>query len=333
MILLVGLIGSRRNIYQAMASCLRTVWVRVQGLVMWGRVDVRWVAGATVALFLLPGQAFAQFGPPGPRPGINRAPSLLPPMTSHRPQVDLLDLRDRHEPGAAVTPLGAAPSTIVCVAGCGDSTSKVAAALPQKTGAFLAVVGPIEDAKLIKAAAVAPAPSEAPAVGDVGVVTCLAGCDASDRRIMQATGGPLPLVRRQPSIPPRFITAAAAPTETAPRVKASAKSPSTTATQIKLKRTHAAHAKRVEKKTKIAARKPSGVQVAQASKPSVAHLSAVGMPTPIQPSQPGQKPQPAVAKPQAVVSPKKPVTVNTSSDWFNKISREQAAKKKVDEAQ
>lgn len=323
---------------------------------MWGRVDVRMVASAAVVLILLPAEAIAQAGPPGTRPSINRVPPQIPPA-SRRPQTDLLDLRDRHDT-TTVTPLSGASSATLCVAGCGDGVSRTVTAAPQKASAFLGVVGPIEDAKLIKAAVIAAAPAAEPVTRDSGVITCLAGCDSSDRRVMQATGGPLPMVPRQPSIPQRFITAAAAPIITAPVVKApvvkapaiklpvfeasgakpplatsAVRAPAIALPPVKLKRTLSAHAKRVEKKAKSsAARKSSGVQVAQIAKPSIPHIAAVGAPTPIPQVQPGQKPLPAVVKPQPIVSPKRPVAVNTSSDWFNKISRDQAAKKKADEA-
>ncbi len=304
---------------------------------MWGRVDVRWVASAAVALILLPGQVSAQsvLAQSGPRPGMNRIPPQAAPA-SRRPQIDLLDLRDRHDT-APVTPLAAAPSTVSCVAGCGDGASRAVVALPLKPATILGVVGPMQDAKLIQASVSAPA--AAPALADSGVITCLAGCDSNDRRVMQATGGPLAAMPRQPSLPPRFITAAAAPMVTAPVVKsqpvkpfvapvakAPAKPPAkvAVAAPAKLKRTISAHVKRVDKTAKSAARKSAGTQMVQIAKP-VPHIAAVGVPTPIQPAQPSQKPQPAV-------SPRKPVAVNTSSDWFNKISRDQAAKKKADEA-
>ncbi len=331
-------------------------------------VDVRLAACAAVALLVLPGQAIAQTGPLGPRPNLNRTPHALSPPANRRPQMDLLDLRDRHDLVTSVTPLSAASNIIQCVAGCGDTGSKPISAVPQNAGAFLAVVGPIEvgpiqagliqagpieDARLIKAAVIAPTMAPVPSVADQGVITCLAGCDASDRRVMQATGGPRPILpRHQLEITPRLITAAAAPMSGPAPVKTALKRTpqvltptagatrqiSTASAPLKLKRSYTAHAKQVEKRNKIAARTPATtrivtVKTATTRKPALPQLAAVGAPAPIQPPQPGPKPQPAIAKTQPVVSPKRPVSVNTSSDWFNKISRDQAAKKNDASAQ
>jgi hypothetical protein len=321
---------------------------------MWGCVGSRLTARVAAALFVLPGVAFAQGnagqnGSPGPRPGVHQAPHLLPP-TSNKSRTDVLDLRDRHEPPVPVTPLAAA-SGIVCVAGCGTGPTPTALGLPAQSAPILAVVGPLENANIVKAAVVAPPAAVAPAVADSGVITCLAGCDATDRRVMAATGGPLPTYARH-NLPPRLLTAAVTPRLQQPAKPAVAKAPalaaparvasapvappaaatSSTAAPLKLKRTYAAHVKRKEKKAVLAAARKVQPSVQPAGSP-LPKIAAVGVPTPIQPTQPNQKPVPAVAKPQPIVSPKRPVAVSTSSDWFNKINREQAAKKKADDAQ
>ena len=315
--------------------------------------------GAVMALLALPDAAFAQADAAkgGPPSMLNRAGKPPQPTSSRRP-VDLLDLRDRIdgvETTAQVAPAAVGLGSILCVAGCDGKTTTIAQAAPAKLTPFLAVMGPLEAAtiqptQVTTAAPVSvPAPvaypvtppASAPAVSVpsdnlTNVVVCLAGCYDNDRRTMAATGAPLPY----PELPVRNLMAAA-PSATATKlavapavtlaVRAAAAKPlvatAPIAGPVTLKRTLTAHAVRAKARSKIAARQRRIVEKAQPKQV----IAAIGVPAPVPPAAPAQ-PKAPVVKAHAVVVQKKPVVVNTTNDWFNKINREQAAKKPAEPA-
>lgn len=324
-----------------------------------GRVAWSVAIGAVMAMLALPDPALAQSepaarGPAGGPPQLNRAgkvPGVQAP--SRRRPADLLDIRDRLEGAEAtvqVVPIMATSPSALCVAGCGDATAKAVGSPAPKPTEFLAAMGPVEvaapQAVKLAAAPTVVMPAVPVAVANpTNVVVCLAGCYDTDRRTLLATGGPLPT----PAVPFRNMLAAAAPMPiakppatrvvnwAAPSQPVAAK-PMTTAA-VKLKRSFAAHVMRRETRSKVASRQHHR-KVAMKSPPKQM-IATVGAPTPVpstpvpqtlvQPAPPAA-PFASAAKVQPVAAQKKPVVVKASNDWFNKITREQAAKKAADAA-
>ena len=293
-----------------------------------------------------------------------KAVSQSPP--SHRRPVDLLDIRDRVESAGTtvqVTPISSTSNAILCVAGCEGPPVMTENSTQPVSTPFLAAMGPLEAAppQRFRLAAVPAVNAPAAALvthaaAQVTVATasttivCLAGCYDDDRRTLLATGGPLPA----PAVPfrgmlastmvalaakPVAIRAAVATPSLIPNtivakpialkakvlkanvLKSDGAKPVKTAA-IKLKRGFVAHVARSDIRKKLAAR---AQKLADKTAPRQM-IAAVGIPAPAPPAAP-VAPKAPVVKVQSAVAQKRPVVVKASNDWFNKITREQAAKK------
>lgn len=221
-----------------------------------------------------------------PRSAYMKAPHTPPPVSRRAPRTDILDLRDLNEVIAAPSPTG----SIVCIAGCDGNARPMAAAPSKPDVGVLALVGPIESAAGLKPVSL-PVTADASASADTGgVVVCLAGCDDSDRKVMRATGAPLPGPLPRSVSPPRPVTAEA----TQAKAATLAGPQGGTAT---LKRSLAPHAKATGAKSHRSHAKATAPR-ARSNAPVTASASG-----------------------------RRPVRVETSGAWFNTINRAHAARR------
>ena len=269
------------------------------------------------------------------QPQVSTPARTVAPVRSGR-SVDILDLRDSPLPngtGHLPTPPVAGVGAIVCEAGCDGQRviSKSVERSPSSSG---------PNSNLILAGISAPTadlPKDGP-VATVGMIECIAGCYAGDRKTMLATGGPTatmtaavsrPMVAvvagpvRQPAVTPDANTSV--PTETVKFRTAYAPYGTSRAYTPRSTRSRVAKAKPMRELPKVAALGP--VQ-AQRAPTTLAATVPTPAPSPV-PSPVAATPtaEPTAIRKRAVMTPSKRAVA--SNDWFNRINRERETKAKA----